>query len=681
VRAPLLLLLLAACRNTALPIAEVVRDPYAPRPFQFRFSPDGREVAYLLERERNGPADLWSVEVATGARRLRVEGGEALLSPEERAARERLRQRHEGISAFAWSPKGGSILLPLGGDLYRLDGETLTRLTGTAAPELCPAFSPDGESIAYVRDGNLHVLRGTERALTTEGAGKIRCGLAEFIAMEELGRHEGFWWSPDSTRIAYVRTDSSAVPLHILSDPRSERGGGEPQEYPRAGDPNVLWKVGVVPASGGATVWLPVKDEYLSRVQWTPDGRLLLQTLDRLQKRRSFWRCDPGTGAAELLFDHRDEAWVEGNDDTRSFADGSMIWSADGTLFERRGGKAREIGAGIDGLLEADDESVWFRRDGRLFRLERGTGKEEDRTPAEPGWHEILLSPDRRSMVDTWSRAGQPPRTVLRTTWGAFPFSDPKPRAHLRPRFFRIDAGGVALDAMLLRSSVAGRRPAIVHVYGGPGSRLVADRWGGVTYLFHERLARLGFSILTVDNRGCGGRGRDFSRTVAGRLCGPETEDQAAGARWLAEQGFVDAERIGVWGWSYGGTMALHCLLRHSRIFRAGVAVAPVTDWRDYDTAYTERYLGLPPGKDDAYARASPLTMARMLGRPLLLAHGFLDDNVHFRHAALFLDATMQAGRDIETDFYPRGAHGIGGPAERELLFTRIEAFFRRELG
>jgi dipeptidyl-peptidase-4 len=193
-------------------------------------------------------------------------------------------------------------------------------------------------------------------------------------------------------------------------------------------------------------------------------------------------------------------------------------------------------------------------------------------------------------------------------------------------------------------------------------------------------MAQMGYAILTVDNRGSGGYGDKVLKSVHGRLLDLEVRDQTAAARWLGQQEFVDPARIGIWGWSYGGTLSLMCLLRAPDVFAAAVAVAPVTDWRDYDTAYTERYLGLPAENPQAYEKASPLTYAATLKRPLFLAHGIQDDNVHFRHATAFVEAAQRAGAPVETDFYPTGAHGIGGPTERRLLFRRMEAFWRREL-
>ncbi len=678
------LLLLAACASTPpapLPLSAVVGSPTGPQPFQLAWSPDGALLTYLLSRKEDGLTDLWVYDLAARAHRVLLRAdGEQSLSAEERAARERRRERHLGISSYQWNPVDGTILLPLSGDLFLLRDGKLERLTSTEGPELDPHWSPDGRALAFVRGDNLWVRDAAgERRLTTEGGGTVRCGLAEFIAGEELGRHRGFWWSKDSARIAYVRTDSSKVPIFSMHDYLAAYGNSVPQEYPRAGDPNVRWTLGVVPSAGGETLWAEAFDEYLARVEWREGGGVVFQTLDRSQETLTRWRWEPGAGGVEREATRTDAAWVEPDDEFRFAADGSAVWPL-----------TEEV-VGPDASL-AD----WDAETGRLhFAANRGNerhlfvmragAKEGERVTREPGWHAALFSPDHTRYLHTHSRAGLPPRLVLRAADGTeeAPLFAPSPPEGLpRPEFVTIPAeDGTPLPAMLLRAARPGRRPAVVHVYGGPGAQLVADRWGGRGFLFHARLAQQGYTVLIVDNRGSGGRGGAAERLLKGRLCDLEVRDQAAGARWLASRPFVDPARIGVWGWSYGGTMTLMCLLKEPGLFAAGVAVAPVTDWRDYDTAYTERYLGLPSENEEAYRLSSPITFAGSLSRPLLLVHGFADDNVHFRGAVAFLDAAQREGRLVEQDFWPRGAHGIGGPRELELLYRRIEEFFARTLG
>ncbi|MHC4930971.1 MAG: S9 family peptidase, partial [Planctomycetota bacterium] len=540
----------------------------------------------------------------------------------------------------------------------------------------------------------LFVLRdGKETALTTEGGGRIRCGLAEFIAMEELGRHEGYWWSKDSSRIAYVRTDSSAVPLFFMHDYLDPRGRPVEQEYPRAGDPNATWELRVVPAAGGEAKTMRVRGEYLVRVDWMPDGALAVQVSDRLQRNLVLYRCDPENGTAKELFTEIDAAWVRFHRNLRTLEDGRLLWTSERSgrrhIYLWGEGGLRPLTSGdwdVAAVLGVDERAgtVAFTgsrespRERHLYRVGLD-GKGLRRLSRSRGWHGVKRSKKGRWFLDTRSRAGVPPRIVLLDNEGneAAEIAAARPLPGLpRPEFLTIKADdGTPLAAMLYRGTPQG--PAIVYCYGGPGSHLVADRWGGSTYLWHARLVSVGFTVLTLDGRGAGGYGREFSRVVSGRLCDWEVRDQAAGARWLRAQGLAD--KVGVWGWSYGGTLTLMCLLHAPDAFDAGVAVAPVTDWRDYDTAYTERYLDLPAENPKGYAASSPVTAAASLDRPLLLAHGFMDDNVHFRGAAVFLDRAQKAGRAVEADFYPRGAHGIGGKRERLLLFRRMERFWLRQ--
>ncbi|MCZ6788320.1 MAG: S9 family peptidase [Planctomycetota bacterium] len=701
---PFLCVFVAACAAAAPPAASFSLEEALDRgrsrlPGRFAFSKDGGRIGYLQQRADGPLSDLWVYDVATGRKKIAVSAdGEQDLTPEQEAARERRRERARGVTRFAWNPVDASLLVPLSGDLYVLRAGELTRLTKTKEPERDPQWSPNGRAIAFVRDRNLFVLeREREHALTENGKGKIRCGLAEFIAMEELGRHRGYWWAPDSNRIAYVETDSAGVPLFHMHDYLQETGRSVPQEYPRAGDRNVAWRLGVVEARGGETVWMRIEGEYLARVDWTPDGQLVAQVLDRPQKVLTLYRCDPATGRATILFQERDDAWVELHRNVRFLSNGRILWTSQRSgyrhlyLFSGRGFRALTFGEwDVTRVVGVDEkkEQVYFTA-ARPTALERNLfrvgleGSDPVRLTPEPGWHGISMAPDYRHFLDTYSRAHLPPRITLRAIDGKDVAEIGKaPRLRVDPpQFLEVPgADGRPLHAMLMRSRLAGPRPAIVYVYGGPGSQNVADRWRGAGFLFNTRLTQLGYSIFVVDNRGCAGRGRDFTRTVSGGLCNLEVLDQIAAAQWLGSRHFVNARRIGIWGWSYGGTMTLRCVLQGPEAFAAGIAVAPVTDWRDYDTAYTERYMGTPEDNPEGYRIGSPITRARTLKRPILLVHGFMDDNVHFRGAVAFLSAAQRGGRAVDQDFYPRGAHGIGGRTERLVLYRRMERFWAENL-
>jgi len=698
VKSVILVLLALAATSTAadLTLDDVFAKPEGALPRRFRFSPDGKRLAYLLERA-DRLSDLWAIDLPDGKPRILIKAeGRQELTSEQRAARERKRERGSGVTSFAWRPGSGEILVPRSGDLFLWQAGKLKRLTRTKAAERDARWSPDGRLLAYVRDDNLFVRlvdKGTERQLTKWGGGKRRCGLAEFIAGEELGRHRGFWWSKDSKRIAYVRTDSSVVPRFAVPRALDARGASSAQEYPRAGDPNAAWSLWVLDVEDGSEVRVPVEDEYLVRVEWD-DAGLIMQTSGRLQRRLRLSRW--AGGGVVLLTEERDPAWVRFHRDYRSLRDGRFLWSSARSgwrnlYLDNRVAVTRATCA-IGGVVAVDEDAgrVFFTMSivepywRRLYSMGLD-GTYQRLHTQEPGWHSITASRDGKWFIDTYSRATEPPRIVLRS--GNDDVAREIARGKtvpglVRPEFLTIKADdGTQLHAMLYRARRSTPGPAIVHTYAGPESQMVADRWGGARELWHQRMVQRGYTILKVDGRGSGGYGRAFSRVVSGRLCDWEVRDQAAGARWLGKQPQVDAKRIGVWGWSYGGTMGLMCLQNAGDVFAAGVAVAPVTDWRDYDTAYTERYLGLPKDNPKGYKLSSPIFGAARLKRPLLLAHGIADDNVHWRNAIAYVDAVQKAGQLIEMDFYPRGTHGIGGVRERKLLFRRMERFWGRTIG
>ena len=419
---------------------------------------------------------------------------------------------------------------------------------------------------------------------------------------------------------------------------------------------------------------------------------------DRAQRNLRLYLCDPETGRSELALREHDKRWVAFHNNLRFLKDGRFLWTSERSgrrhIYVWEKGELTQVTQGdwdVAGVLGVDEQAGLVHFTGakespherHLYRVGLD-GRGLKRLTKEPGWHGVQRSPDGKWFLDNYSSAGVPPRIVLRDADGKerMVFAESKPLPDMpKPELITLPAkDGTPLHAMLYRSKKEAG-PAIIHCYGGPGSHIVRNRWGGGFHLWHARMAQKGYSVLMVDGRGTGGYGLEWCRNVAGRLCDWEVRDQAAGARWLAEQPYVDGKRIGIWGWSYGGTLTLMCLLHARDVFAAGVSVAPVTDWRDYDTAYTERYLGLPKDNPLAYAQSSPITAAPTLNRPVLLVHGVLDDNVHFRGAIAFVEKAKPAGMLIETDFYAKGKHGISNRKDRKLLLLRMERFWARHLG
>jgi dipeptidyl-peptidase-4 len=568
-----------------------------------------------------------------------------------------------------------------------------------------PKWSPDQSRVSFLRDHDLWVvgLDGRETRVTTGGDDRLLNGELDWVYPEELGIASGYAWSADGRRLAYLQLDESKVTEFPLVDYRPRLGRVTPELYPKAGDPNPVPKVGVV-APGGPTTWIdlgPDPDIYVPRFGWLPDGRVFVQRLNRQQTKLDFLIADPETGAAKALFSEEDPAWVSVHDDLAFLKDG-FVWSSerDGwrhLYFYTYDGAFRRLTQGaweVTRLLGADGAWVYFESTEGDF-LQRHAwkaplaGGERQRLTGPAGWHSVTLSPSREHFLDLHSTAGSPPRLQLNRIDGStlalveYEIAPEVGDYDLpRPEFVTVKADGVELPAMVLKPAdftPSRKYPVLVHTYGGPGAQLVADRWGGGTYLWHGTLAARGIVVFTLDNRGSGGRGRDWERMLHKRLGAVELKDQLLGVEWLKSQPWVDASRIGIWGWSYGGYMTCAAMTR-SDAFKAGIAVAPVTDWRLYDTIYTERYLKRPIDNGDGYVASSPIHEAAKLSGRLLLVHGTHDDNVHFQNAVVFADRLIEARKPFEFMLYPGKSHGIWGENCRVHLFEMMTEFLLRNL-
>jgi len=724
----------AAGPSEELTVARLESSPSlnGPSIANVRFSPDGRFVSYLKGKTEDFRVqDLWVYDIAKGAHRLLVDsrtllgGAKEHLSEVEKARRERQRIRASGIVEYQWAPDGSALLFPLSGDLYLylLKSGTVKRLTATKAFETDPKFSPDGRRVAFVRDRNIFVIdldSGAETAITTDGGGTIMNGMAEFVADEEMDRHTGYWWSPDSQRIAYTRVDESPVPLvqrfEIAPDGSVTT---VPQRYPFAGGPNVRIALLVFDLKTGARRRIPLganPDIYLARVNWLPDGRFLsFQVETRDQKRLELRRVDvTGTDARpEVVITETDPFWINLHDDLRFLKKGRRIlWSSERNgfrhlyLFDRHGQLIRQLTDGTwvtDGVkgIDAKRGLVFFEgyRDTVLERhlyavpLKGGPIR---RLTQEAGTHRTILSPDRKYFLDFWSSVIQPPRVDLRRTRDgrliaslvenrlddSHPYHPYLARAATR-RFGTITAADGKTNLHYELRLPPGfdphkRYPAIVSVYGGPGAQRVLNAW---SIGFDEILARRGFVVIKLDNRGSTHRGKAFESVLYRHMGDAEVADQLAGVAFLKAQPWIDPARIGVWGWSYGGYMTLELLAKAPKLFAAGMAVAPVTDWRLYDTHYTERYLGRP-GETDAYERSSVFAVIDGF-RPhrLLLVHGMADDNVFFNHSVRLMKALQDRSVPFALMTYPGKRHGIRGQNTRIHLWRTALDFFETRLG
>ena len=695
-----------------------------------RIAPDGARVTFLRGRDDDRyQLDLWEYHLADGVERRLVDSTALLAAPEtldevEKARRERQRIFNRGIVEYDFAPDGSALLFPLGGDLFHFPlAGAPRRLTDTAATETDARVSPGGAYVSFVRAQNLHLVdlaSGEERALTREGGGTVSFGTAEFVAQEEMYRFTGYWWSPDDRWIAYTRVDEAGVTLVDRYEIGAEGVTTIPQRYPFAGEANAVVTLHLLDLASGESREVPFAtgDDYLVRVDFAPDGTLTYQRQSRDQQRLDLVFVDPSTLEQRVVLTERAETWINLHSDLTFFEDGTrFLWTSerDGFrhlyLYGRDGALLRQLTRGswalaetsrAGGAVRALDEAggqVWFvgaretPLERHLYRVALDGASPPQRLTEAGGWHEASVAPDGAFFVDRGEAPDRPPYTAIRRPDGTLlswvlenPLDDTHPYwpyldGHVTPKYGTLSAAdGTDLYYELLLPPGADRSrpaPAVVYVYGGPGGARVHRRW---SVDFNQLLARSGFAVLTVDNRGTGGRGTAFDDPIYRRLGGVEIEDQVAGARWLAARPEVDGSRIGIWGGSYGGYMTLLALFKAPEVFAAGAALAPVTDWRLYDTHYTERYLG-DPAEGDAYAASSPISYVDGLDDPLLLVHGMADDNVFFDHSVKLMAALQQARKPFELMTYPGKRHRVTGEDERVHLYRMLQDFFRRHLG
>ena len=732
-----LLAALAALFTAAAPAADLTLEritadpPLAGRlPRQAEVSPGGQWVSFLRPSAADSEVlELWAQPAAGGEPRKLVAAADLLggaaqkLSEAEKMALERQRISQRGITGYQWCGGDDSALLfPLSGDLYlvRLGASApqAQRLTHDPdAPKLEPRCTPDGKSLAYVQNGNLFVLPlssgaagAKPRQLTTDGSDTVSWGLAEFIAAEELARQHGYWWSKDGKSLLALRVDESGVAVKTRAQIFADRTAMTQQRYPAAGEANAKVTAFVVDATTGQRreLLLPRsgKDaaEYISRAGWFADGTPWLQWFTRDQTRLTLTEFRP---APHDITVETDPAWVEVHDDLMETPRG-LLWSSEASgrrqllLIDRTTGARTPLTQQPEAVAHAictNAQSVVFAGAGDL-----GKTQELYLMPLAGGKAQMLAGAGSRQWRDAKADTGCGRLLVTRSAWGS------PPRLELRslgqdsaialagdppdPLLKQIANWPLALDLtaadgrtplnaffFAAQDGRVGKHPVIVMAYGGPGAITVNWGWGRDLPLIAYWQQR-GYGVLMLDTRGMEHRDREFTRAHYRAFGTNEVADLFAAVRQLPSRvPGVDAARIGFFGWSYGGFLGARAVLDADSPFAASVAVAPVTDWTLYDTAYTERYLGMPEaGKAATYASANLPARASLLSKPLLLVHGTADDNVLFEHTLRLVEALQTAGKTFDLQIYPGKAHGIAGRAARLHLYRTMDAFFARHL-
>ncbi len=611
------------------------------------------------------------------------------------------------------------------GDLFLLDLKTarVLRLTNTSEPEQSARLSPDGKRVAFVRSNDLFVLDLTtqqERRLTEDGSETVLNGTLGWMYWEEIYDREdvGFWWSPDSRRLAYLRTDESGVSLTHHTDFLPAVPRVLTQRYPKAGGilPDV--RVGVVDALTGTTAWANVSPDtyaYIGRVQWLPGGqRLAIQTLNRAQTELRLYGVDASTGTPTLILTETDSAWINLHYDLHFIRGGrEFIWLSERSGFphlyryETSGRLMNVVTQGPwsvrparsqnGAVVHVDEKNGWVyylsmetgSSERQLYRT-RLDGSAKVRVSLEDGVHKVSFSPDGRYYVDEHSTAGSPPGLSLRKNDGSTVRVISAPRLDAvrdmgltAPDFLNIPArDGFPLPARMIRPAgfdSSRKYPLIMHVYGGPGSPIVLNEWDRRVW-FHQLLVLNGYVVVDVDNRSASAISKSLESTVLYDQAGDgELNDLVDAARWLKRLPYVDSSRIGVWGSSGGGTATLLVMTR-SEEFRAGISVAPVTDWHYYDAKYAEATMKTPGANADGYARTSLMAYAGNLHGRLLMVHGTYDDNVHIQNTWHFADALIRAGKQFDLMVYPMRKHSFGDSVTGRHYLTLMLEFWKKNL-
>ena len=654
--------------------------------------------------------------------------------------REKERVTRYNVAAYMWSPDSKHLLFDSQGQLwyYSLDTGTAVQLTSSPEPSEDPKFSLDGKRLAYVRKHNLYVhpVSGEEgeHPLTRDEKDKERDkngdkdkednvlnGEVDWVYAEELDVRSNYFWSPEGHEIIFLQMDETRVPSYPITDWMPTHARVEEQKYPLAGDPNPTVRLGVVGGNGGKVRWIKLTDNddtYVPRFGWIREGWAWAEVLNRKQDVLDLYFIDAKSGKSrKVLTESAPDAWVNVNDDFRILKSGDrFLWTSwrDGHthiyLYSFNGPDPLAANAKLERQLESGDYeviaiggmdeasgTVFFTankgdpRQEKIFSVKLdGSGMQG--LSSENGSYAARFADDGKHFVETHSATLMPPRISVcapagpcQKIWEGSSVADYDPIAPKTMEFKAEDGTVMYGDLILPRHSGAEQAdasqkiPLIVYIYGGPWGQTVQDAWGGTHALFHQILANEGFAIFSVDNRGTPNRGRKFVAATRLQSFGIELKDQLTALDQLyAQFPQLDRARTAIWGWSNGGSMTLYALT-HSDRFKAGISVAPVTSWRDYDSIYNERYMGLPKDNPSGYDD-SIVSAAGNLRGSLLLVHGTSDDNVHFQNTIQMTDALIKAGKQFRLMVYPNKTHGIAGTGTSMQLFHMMEDFWNREL-
>ena len=607
-------------------------------------------------------------------------------------------------NTYQLNPSETGVLINSANDLfyYEFGSDRAVRLTSTPDEEVGESFSPDGRMVSFVRGNNLYVedlsMQRRERALTRDGDAKILNGRLDWVYQEELygrGNFGAYWWSPDSTKIAFLRLDEHSVPEFPVVDQIPLEQNLEMTVYPKAGDPNPTVKLGVVNSAGGDVHWVdtykyPAEDLLIVRVGWFPDGKKVwFQAQNREQTFLDLNSANPDDGKSANMFRETTKAWVEVIDEgLRWLKDGSFLWlsdrsgwrhlyhyGADGTLIKQVTNGDWDVRS-LDGVDEGRG-AIYFGATERSFIANHEyaikiDGASLSRITMIDGNHRASFNSNASHFIDSWSDVNTPTQVRLYDSAGKLVrvIDDNKVDALSQYKLGKVEfvnvktRDGFTMEAMMIKPpdfDPNKKYPVWSYTYSGPQAPQVRNTWGGARYMWHQMLAEKGYIIWMCDNRTASNKGVNSAWPLYKNFGELELSDLDDGFAWLKNQSYVDGSRIGLWGWSYGGFMTSYALT-HSQTFKIGIAGGTVSDWRDYDTIYTERYMQTPQHNADGYSKSSPVHFAKDLHGKLLLIHGAIDDNVHMANTIQFLYELQKAGKQVQLMVYPKSRHGVTDP-------------------
>lgn len=683
-----------------------------------RWLVDGTSYAQTRTGD-DGQSGFYRIDAKTGKQTLFYDAAklESALAAAGIAADEA--EKLAGQTAFEFNAAQTAAIIGANNDLYVYDFSTgaARRLTSDAAEETEAAFSPDGRMVSFVRGNNLFVVPaagGRQTQLTTDGAEKFLNGVLDWVYEEELygrGNKRGYWWSPDSTKIAFLRTDETPVRPFVIVNHQGVNQTIENEFYPKAGAPNPIVKLGVAEVKGGAPRFVDTsaykpEDFLIVRVGWTPDSRAVIYQAQNREQTFLDMNAADASGKTTKLFSEKSPAWVEAIDNPAFLKDGSMIWQSARSgykhlyLYDKAGKQTRQITSGdweVRDFYGADEKNGFAYFSGtkngytapQIYRIKfDGSGLQKISTG--DGTHAASFNAAFTHFIDTYSDQTTPPQTRLYKADGSLERVINENKVDVlsqyklsKPEFLKVKTrDGFEMEAMMIKPPNFDERkkyPVMEFTYSGPHAPQVRNAWGGATGMWYQMLAQNGYVIWVLDNRTASGKGVRSEYGLYKNFGESELKDLEDGINYLKSLPYVDGSRIGLSGWSFGGYMTAYALT-HSKSFKIGIAGGTVSDWSLYDSVYTERYMGTPQNNPEGYRKSSVSAAAKDLSGKLLLVHGAIDDNVHLQNTMQLVYELQKAGKQFDLMLYPTARHGVTNPVQVKHMRQMMTDFIIKNL-